>query len=866
MLGCTATANAQETPAERCARETAQYNQVWVQGWVAAHPGSTAADAPPPSPPYVCVDPGQSQPTTTTPQPTMGAVPTGTDNGTGIGVNVGGIGVVGGTSDLSPESTGAQPPSTMLASPQTRAAGDSAGTNAPPDGLSAQLTAPTTGTVSSPVGTDTAPPSAPAPIHHDARALPTPVSGGNTDDVGLALVIAAAAFTAGGLGAGRRRRASTTAAAPRIAAAPPEALLSRLVTTAAAPLMQYAPGGVERLAIAEGGGFRTLLLINDPTSPREGVVEIMAVPPGGRIVVELDGSASILDAGGNRVGGVAMPWAYDANGRPVLTRFVVRDGQLIQQVFADSDTAYPILADPPPNGGKFGGGGTAASGTGTPVDKSPGRSVPRATNPPTAEQAPAIGNPQIGATEMANELAGNTAPTTYNTANAGDGTALDAIEEQQAGSPQIGAGEWGNELAGNTAPTTYNSTQGSGQGSALEEIVTVPPPDPPQSDVDADPGAGVTSASDYWAALTPAQRERVIRTYPEWVGTHDGIPASARDRANRARLATERARLTAEEARLRSELGKPHPGNAFAGVMPPGQELAARELAETEHKIASLEAIENVLNRGDDQTRQLLLLDNSGDLTKAAISVGDVETADNVAVRVHGFTTTVDGGIEASDSDAANLKSQAELQLDREPGRENQTVAVVTWMGYEAPQMSAPLGVATSGKAESGADQLTSFLRGVEASRPADPNMTVLAHSYGSYTAGLAVQQNTPTDNVVFFGSPGIGTDTATDLQGTHGYALAADGDPVAGQAEIRSWIPPVAQLAINPLLALGQFGDAPTAVDGITELSTSEGAVPGDGHRVGSEGHSEYYKNQSMSLYNMAVVVAGLPHLVVTG
>lgn len=43
-----------ETPAERCKRETSQYNDAWKQAWVAAHPGKTVDDAPNPNPPYRC--------------------------------------------------------------------------------------------------------------------------------------------------------------------------------------------------------------------------------------------------------------------------------------------------------------------------------------------------------------------------------------------------------------------------------------------------------------------------------------------------------------------------------------------------------------------------------------------------------------------------------------------------------------------------------------------------------------------------------------------------------------------------------------------------------------------------------------------
>ncbi|MDY6810865.1 MAG: hypothetical protein SW127_17920 [Actinomycetota bacterium] len=62
-----------ETPAERCARETATYNSAWAQTWAASN-GRPASEAPPPPVPYVCHDPGPT--TTTTSKPPVVTAPT----------------------------------------------------------------------------------------------------------------------------------------------------------------------------------------------------------------------------------------------------------------------------------------------------------------------------------------------------------------------------------------------------------------------------------------------------------------------------------------------------------------------------------------------------------------------------------------------------------------------------------------------------------------------------------------------------------------------------------------------------------------------------------------------------------------------
>ncbi|MCD2147543.1 hypothetical protein [Gordonia paraffinivorans] len=78
-----------ETPAERCARETAAYNSAWAQSWAASN-GKPADQAPPPPVPYVCVDPGPPT-SSTTPPPSVTAptIPTETTTPDTGGPNMG---------------------------------------------------------------------------------------------------------------------------------------------------------------------------------------------------------------------------------------------------------------------------------------------------------------------------------------------------------------------------------------------------------------------------------------------------------------------------------------------------------------------------------------------------------------------------------------------------------------------------------------------------------------------------------------------------------------------------------------------------------------------------------------------------------
>jgi len=79
-----------ETPAERCKRETAAYNNAWKNTWAQANPGKSPSDAPKPPVPYKCGGsdggaPPTLTPTTSSPAPTLSEpakpseAPTGSD-------------------------------------------------------------------------------------------------------------------------------------------------------------------------------------------------------------------------------------------------------------------------------------------------------------------------------------------------------------------------------------------------------------------------------------------------------------------------------------------------------------------------------------------------------------------------------------------------------------------------------------------------------------------------------------------------------------------------------------------------------------------------------------------------------------------
>ncbi len=362
------------------------------------------------------------------------------------------------------------------------------------------------------------------------------------------------------------------------------------------------------------------------------------------------------------------------------------------------------------------------------------------------------------------------------------------------------------------------------------------------------PAGGSPAANNaWWDSLTPAQRTALLARHPDWLGGTDGLPAAVRDRANRARLPGELARAQddlAVAAAARARLGTGTSTDRSADLAMSGwfEEALARRDA--------LTAIQRVLERDG---RTLLVLDPHGEMVKAAVAVGDVDTADHVAVDVPGMTTTVQRSLAGKDDQAALLAGHVQDQLWA-AGRGDETVAVVSWLGYEAPQWSELNDdadysdtAASPVTAVQGSGPLASFLNGIDAARTDDPHLTTNAHSYGTTTTGLALQRGTGVDDAVFFGSPGLGTSRVEDLglPDGHVYVEEAPGDLVAD---------------------LGRFGLDPNTLDGVTGLSVEAGRSPDGVESSGSTGHSEYEVDGSMAQHNQAAVIAGLPENAVRG
>lgn len=80
-----------------------------------------------------------------------------------------------------------------------------------------------------------------------------------------------------------------------------------------------------------------------PTSFTYGI----ELPEGGQMVDAGSGAVAVLDGSGEAVALILPPWALDAEGRVLETRYEINGEELTQVVTHDlSEVAYPVVADP----------------------------------------------------------------------------------------------------------------------------------------------------------------------------------------------------------------------------------------------------------------------------------------------------------------------------------------------------------------------------------------------------------------------------------------------------------------------------------------------------------------------------------------
>jgi hypothetical protein len=259
--------------------------------------------------------------------------------------------------------------------------------------------------------------------------------------------------------------------------------------------------------------------------------------------------------------------------------------------------------------------------------------------------------------------------------------------------------------------------------------------------VGAAPSGPPEAVAAWWAALPLPVQLAALRADPAGLGGRDGLPAWARDRANRVLLADALADPTTE------------PYAAFTARVVAG-------------RIAEEEAAGRPV--------QLHLLDLAGD--RVALGYGDLDGADAVAVLVPGIWNTPGDDLGALLADARAVTAAAATAAP------TVAVAALVWLGYDSP--STGLQIIVRRNASTGGAGLALALDGLRTGREAvvapGARTTVVAHSYGTVVVDEAadVPGRLGADAVVLLGSPGMEQDAAA-LEAPEVYDAAAPDDPV---------------------------------------------------------------------------------------
>ncbi len=381
---------------------------------------------------------------------------------------------------------------------------------------------------------------------------------------------------------------------------------------------------------------------------------------------------------------------------------------------------------------------------------------------------------------------------------------------------------------------------------------------------DADPTWSPEEVSVWWALLSESEREALINKDPEKYGNLNGIDMASRAKANDLVLngridaaghripgtgLLEKAQKEYDEAKAAYERDK----DSFWGRQYSDDEALER-YRNAENKLNDLLAIKKALDGNSDISLIALEFGERGDNVRAALAIGDVDNAKHVTTLVPGMTTSCRRSTDLNLRYAHNMIEAAETAGGAEKG----SVAAVAWLGYEAPPHPEELdfSVASTHKAEVGAQKLNGFLTGIHSwrsERGMDVHQTPVTHSYGSLTGGFAMRDigEGVVDDFVYTGSPG----SAVNSVGT----LGVDPD--------HTWVSAIP--LHDDVQGMGPdwtFGRDPKELEGIGHLSGD--ATGGDGYNSDPNAgtfanHSAYFYKakegqHNYSLEDIGQVIAG--------
>lgn len=308
------------------------------------------------------------------------------------------------------------------------------------------------------------------------------------------------------------------------------------------------------------------------------------------------------------------------------------------------------------------------------------------------------------------------------------------------------------------------------------------------------------------AAMTPAQRQRLIAEFPQQVGNTDGVPWDMRVAANRVNIA-----------------------QAIVDTRDPGRVALYRSL---------LGEVDDPTGSGQRVDRQILAFDP----TRASLVElnGNLSTAKSVAVLVPGLNTTLEG------SPANTATARRFVSATRGD------VATITYLGGPFPRGNLATGLVDAANPRYALDmapRLVAFSQDVDRTVDATGRsipVTYIGHSYGGSIVGTAEAFGLTADRMLYVAAAGagVGVDDASDWHNRNPdvlrFSMTAPGDFI----ETVQGIPD------------GPHGADPDEMDGVIRLTTGH---YDDGRLMaGPRAHSDILNWPSDAWRNILAVITG--------
>lgn len=361
-----------------------------------------------------------------------------------------------------------------------------------------------------------------------------------------------------------------------------------------------------------------------------------------------------------------------------------------------------------------------------------------------------------------------------------------------------------------------------------------------------------------WNGLDDAEREALIADAPHVIGNLDGIPIGDRVAANRINIEHEidarRAEIERLEAARDAALGR-------AYHSPGAVEQAYDALIAEQRRL--IEAYEGLL------TQEVQVVDPSGATrTEIGARVVVFDPSRQAIATYHGpldprtgdipsWVTSVAVSVPGTGSNMTDFGDARAADLQLAGGR---TTAVFQWAGGVFPQ-SIPEAMSTSYSHDL-APRLRDFAAGIAV--PAGASLTVLGHSYGGATVGLAEAAGLRADRVLYVAAAGMGDGVSGVADFPHTsdvphYAMMSRNDLVVGLIQGREGD------------ALALHGQSTLTAGGVVRLETGvidaarpdsddieDHNVPGNGTPSAIDSHSSLYTPGSTAFENIVAVITG--------